>query len=98
MKTWYKVHDSRTTRPSEVDTTSSATTVYERRNIEQEIVEVDTGEKKPVKVTQWVYEQREYTKEEWAAMNSPAMQTIMQAISDMELSVALLSLRGGEMA
>ena len=77
MKTWYKVHDSRTERPSEVDTTSSATTVYERRNIQQETIKDEmSGES----VTQWVYEQREYTREEWAAMHSPAMQTVMQAI------------------
>lgn len=93
MKTWYKVHDSRTTCPPEVDTTSSATTVYERRNIRQETVEdAMTGGS----VAQWVYEQREYSREEWATMNSPAMRTIMQAISDVELSVALLSLGGGE--
>ena len=93
MKTWYKVHDSRTTRPPEVDTTSSATTVYERWNIQQETVEdAMTGGS----VSQWAYEQREYSREEWAAMNSPAMQTIMQAISDVELSVALLALGGGE--
>lgn len=93
MKTWYNVRDSRPSRPPEVDATSSATTVYERRNIQQETVEdTMTGGS----VTQWVYEQREYSREEWAAMNSPAMQTIMQAISDMELSVALLSLGGGE--
>ena len=93
MTTWYKVHDSRTERPPEVDATSSATTVYERRNIQQETTEDKmTGGS----VTQWVYEQREYSREEWADMHSPAMQTIMQAISDVELSVALLSLGGGE--
>lgn len=93
MKTWYKVRDSRTERPSEVDATSSATTVYERRNIQQETIQDEmTGGT----VTQWVYEQREYTQEEWITMHSPAMQTVMQAISDVELSVALLSLGGGE--
>lgn len=95
MKTWRTVHDSRITRPPELDTTSSATTVYERRNIRQEAVADAMGENAET-VMQWVYEQREYTREEWAAMNSPATQTIMQAISDLELSVALLALGGGE--
>ena len=95
MRTWHKVHDSRTERPLELDVTSSAATVYERRNIRQETVEDVTGDGTG-SVTQWVYEQREYTREEWNVMNSPAMQTIMQAISDVELSVALLSPGGGE--
>lgn len=78
MKTWHKVHDSRTTRPSEVDTASSATTVYERRNIRQEMTEdTMTGGS----VTQWVYEQREYTREEWAAMHSPATNAILEAVA-----------------
>ena len=77
MKTWHEVHDSRTTRPPEVDATSSATTVYERRNIRRETTEDEmTGGA----VIQWVYEQREYTREEWEAMNSPATKAILEAV------------------
>lgn len=93
MTKWYEVHDTRAERPQELDTATSATTVYERRNIRQETTEdAGTGES----LTQWVYEQREYTREEWAAVNSPATQAIMQAISALELSVAEIAL-GGEM-
>ncbi|MEG2679131.1 MAG: hypothetical protein RR949_04260 [Oscillospiraceae bacterium] len=42
--------------------------------------------------TQWEYEQREYTREEYAAMNSPTTKSIMQAISGLELSVAELAM------
>lgn len=97
MKEWRTVHDSRITRPPELDETSSATTVYERRNIRQEAV-VDAMGENTEPVMQWVYEQREYTREEWETMNSPATKTIMQAISGLELSVALLALGGGETA
>lgn len=97
MTDWHEVHDSRLERPAKRDTSSSRTTVYERRNIRQETRADPMGED-AAEVTEWVYEQREYTREEWDAMNSPAMQTVMQAISDVELSVALLSLEGGEMA
>ena len=80
MKTWYKVHDSRTTRPSELDATSSATTVYERRNIRQE-TRTDPTSGDAAEVTEWVYEQREYTREEWNAMNSPATRAILEAVT-----------------
>lgn len=78
MKTWHEVHDSRVERPLELETGTSATTVYERRNIRQETIEDPmTGGN----VTQWVYEQREYTREEWNAMNSPATKTILEAVA-----------------
>lgn len=43
-------------------------------------------------VTEWVYEQREYTVEEYAELTSPATKAIMQAVSGLELSVAELAL------
>ena len=43
-------------------------------------------------VTEWVYDQREYTAEEYAALTSPATKAIMQAVSGLELSVAKLAL------
>lgn len=36
------------------------------------------------KVTEWVYEQREYTKDEYAAMTSAANQNIMEALARIE--------------
>ena len=89
MTDWKTVHDGAEVQPSAIDTTSSATTVYERKNIRQETRSVGIGDTDAT-VTEWVYEQREYTREEYAQMHSPATQSIMQAISDLELSVAMI--------
>lgn len=91
MTEWKEVHDSWEAQPAVLDTTSSATTVYERRNIRQETREVAMGEETQ-EVTEWVYDQREYTAEEYAALTSPATKAIMQAVSGLELSVAELAL------
>lgn len=88
MIDWKEVHDSRAEEPAALDTTSSATTVYERRNIRQETRKVAAGEE-PQTVTEWVYDQREYSREEYAQLTSPATKAVMQAISDLELSVAM---------
>ena len=89
MTDWKTVHDGAAVQPAVIDTTSSATTVYERKNIRQEERSVGLGDNAAT-VTEWVYEQREYTREEYAQMHSPATQSIMQAISDLELSVAMI--------
>ena len=63
MTQWHEVRDSRREKPAELDTESSSAVVYERRNIRQEERKAEgsgTGT-----VTEWVYEQREYTREEW---------------------------------
>lgn len=90
MKTWREVRDSRVERPDELDTTSSAAIVYERRNIRQETVVAEDGDTPPAPV--WAYEQQEYTREEWAALNAPATQAVMQAVSGLELSLMMMSL------
>lgn len=41
-----------------------------------------------MEVTEWVYEQREYTAAEYESLTSPATKAIMQAMSEMELSIA----------
>lgn len=91
MTEWREVHDSRMEKPALLDTTSSKTTVYERRNVRQETREETMGGE-TVSVTEWVYEQREYTAAEYAQMTSPATRAIMQAVSGLELSVAELAL------
>lgn len=91
MTEWHEVHDSRAEKPETLDKSSSQTTVYERRNIRQETRGVQSGGASS-EVTEWVYEQREYTKEEYAATESPSTQMIMQTLSDIELSVAELGL------
>lgn len=80
MTGWREVHDSRQERPAELDTAGSKTTVYERRNIRQEIMNDPMGGDSG-KVTGWIYEQREYTREEWEAMNSPAARAILEAVA-----------------
>ena len=38
-------------------------------------------------VTEWVYEQREYTKDEYAMMLSPAIQGVQQVLSEIQLQI-----------
>lgn len=87
MKDWKEVHDSRAEKPTALDTTSSSSTVYERRNIRQETREVTMGDEAQT-VTEWVYEQREYTRAEYDDLTSPATRAIMQEMSRIELSQA----------
>lgn len=89
MTDWKTVHDSRAATPEELDTTSSSSTVYERRNIRRETVTVGSGETAAA-VEQWVYEQREYTQEEYTMMRAPAIQSVQQALSNIELAIAML--------
>lgn len=85
MTDWKTVHDSRAEQPPVIDMTTSETTVYERKNIRQETapgpMECDT-------VTEWVYEQREYTREEYDLLVSPAIQGVQCALSEIELAIA----------
>lgn len=83
------VIDSSPTEPSKWDTTSSPTTVYERRNIKQETYHDEMSD---TDSTQWVYEQREYTRAEYAEMTSPAIQGVQQTLSGIELALAELTL------
>lgn len=89
MTDWKTVYDSRSTTPEELDATSSSSTVYERRNIRRETVTVGSGENAAT-AEQWVYEQREYTKAEYEMMRAPAIQHVQQALSGIELAIAML--------
>lgn len=77
-----------TEEPKAIDMTTSPTTVYERRNISKVTVENESGS-----VDMWEYEERQMTIEEYESMQNaletPAMQTIMQAISSIELAVEM---------
>lgn len=77
-----------TEEPKAIDMTTSPTTVYERRNISKVTVEDENGS-----VDMWEYEERQMTIEEYESMQNaletPAMQTIMQAISSIELAVEM---------
>ena len=78
------MHDSRVEKPPVIDLTTSETTVYERQNIRQETA---PG---PIEgaVTEWVYDQREYTRAEYDMLVSPAIQGVQCAISEIELAIA----------
>lgn len=80
MTEFKTVHDSRVEEPATIDTTSSETTVYERKNIRQETVTRGEGDG-AITVTEWVYEQREYTREEWSQE-----QAVKRALAGLDLS------------
>lgn len=90
MTKWKTVKGTMSEEPKTVDMTTSPTTVYERRNIKK--VTVQDDEKKDMEM--WEYEERQMSIEEYEtlqnALETPAMQTVMQAIANLELSVAML--------
>lgn len=105
MTDWKKVQGSQPERPAEVDTTSSASTVYQRRNIEQ--ITVENGDGTTTEL--WQYEEREMTREEYfilsAAESASKLADLETAMceADManaewqaEVETALCELDGGE--
>lgn len=68
MKDWKKVTGTQQERPEEIDRTASPTTVYLRRNIEQVEKEVEDSNGDVQTVTEWRYEEREMTVEEYENM------------------------------
>lgn len=85
MTDWKTVHDSRAEQPPVIDMTTSETTVYERRNIRQETA---PGPMVDDTVTEWAYEEREYTRAEYDMLVSPAIQGVQCALSEIELAIA----------
>ena len=81
MTQWHEVRDSRVERPDELDTESSYAVVYERRNIRQEERQTESGTQGIT--TEWVYDQREYTKEEGSQE-----QAIKRALAGIDLGGA----------
>ncbi len=63
MTTWKTVNGSQTDKPTEFDFTSSPTVVYQRRNIASKEITNEDGSK----LTQWEYEERTMTKDEFIA-------------------------------
>ena len=55
-------------RPEEIDRTSSPSTVYLRKNIEQVEKEVEGADGKMQTVTEWQYDEKEMTVEEYENM------------------------------
>lgn len=60
MKDWRKVHGSQVEKLSEFDTTSSPTTVYQRKNIQRIEIENMDGTTSEL----WEYDERTMTHEE----------------------------------
>lgn len=81
MTAWKTAHGDR--EPATLDRTSSSFVVYERKNIRQETVTDMDGTER----LEWVYEEREYTKDEYSMMLSPAIQGVQQALSELQLAV-----------
>ena len=84
MTNWKIAHSSAIDKPVELDLTSSATTVYERKDIEQEVV-IDPTTKE--ERTQWVFQEREMTKDEYDELQSPTTKILMQNLSDLVANI-----------
>lgn len=64
MTDWKIVQGSQPVRPAEIDTTSSAVTVYQRKNIKRVAVKNEDGSTTEL----WQYEERQMTREEFFNM------------------------------
>ena len=64
MQKWKKVHGSQADKPTEFDTTSSPTTVYQRKNIHRIEIENFDGTKSEL----WEYDERTMSHEEYAVI------------------------------
>ena len=82
MTQWKKVQGSQAERPLALDVASSPSTVYQRRNIK-----CISEDQQP---NLWEYEERTLTREEYVLMESPAFQSVQQALSDIQLALAAL--------
>ena len=68
MTDWKKVTETQPDKPEEVDGTSSPSTVYLRKNIEQVTREVEGSDGKMQTVTEWQYDEKEMTVKEYENM------------------------------
>lgn len=68
MTDWKRVTGTQPDKPEEVDRTSSPSTVYLRRNIEQVTNEIATIDGETQTVTEWQYDEKEMTVEEYENM------------------------------
>ena len=68
MTDWKKVTGTQPDKPEEVDRTSSPSTVYLRKNIEQVTREVEGSDGKIQTVTEWQYDEKEMTVKEYENM------------------------------
>lgn len=76
MTDWKKVTGTQPDKPEEVDRTSSPSTVYLRKNIEQVTREVEGSDGKMQTVNEWQYDEKEMTVEEYE--NMALMKTVVE--------------------
>ena len=92
MTEWKQITGSQAGRPAEVDTVSSPTTVYLRKNIKQITKKDESGKEE----TMWQYDEREMTVAEYAdylaSLETPATKMIMQSLSAIELGMEEIAL------
>lgn len=90
MTNWYKAQAMEV--PTEYDTTSSPTTVYQRKEIKQVTVPAMDGEKEQ---TAYEYKERQMTQGEYsqlrAELESPTTKMIMQELSAIQLQQELIT-------
>lgn len=79
MKDWRKMQGSQELKPAEFDATSSAVTVYQRRNIQRVTVDNDDGTKSEL----WEYDERQMTHQEYVAL-------LAGSVTDLELALVEL--------
>lgn len=78
MKDWKKSSAPYEYKPAEIDTTSSPTTVYERRNF----VEVTRKDTEGNDQKYWEYEERTYTKDEYSMVTAVTEKVALKHESD----------------
>lgn len=88
MTNWYKTTSSMAPT-SEWDTTSSPTTAYQNNLNSVETIKVKDFD--DAEYVQYTWLRRDYTIEEYNLLLSPTTQTIMQAISNLEISIIEMS-------
>lgn len=90
---WKNVTGCQPNKPDEVDTTSSPTTVYLRRNIRQ--TEITSGEET---IQVWEYEEAQLTKEEYEEylelaqiFSTPEMEKMKERLEAQDTIIAALA-------
>ena len=68
MTDWKKVTGTQPERPEEIDKTSSPATVYLRKDIKQVEREIEGDDGQKTTVTEWQYDEKEMTVEEYESM------------------------------
>ena len=102
MTDWKKVTGTQPERPEEIDRTSSPSTVYLRKNIEQVEKEVEGADGKIQTVTEWQYDEKEMTVarvisfEAFSMMVDEALERMKKMLENNKAMQTLVSGEAGE--